>query len=145
VLPGTYRTAGTDSCYWARLSGLGATLAEIIANDYARGPAVATIAATDAGFQASRCGIWRLNAPAVPTASPGDGTWRVGLDIAAGTYQVTVPAGGWCYWARLSGFGGTLAEIVTAANVRPGPAIVTIEPTDAGFQSSRCGTWTPSP
>jgi len=41
---------------------------------------------------------------------------------------------------RLSGFGGTLAEII-ANNFGNGPAVVDIAPTDRGFNSSTCATW----
>jgi hypothetical protein len=60
-----------------------------------------------------------------------------------GTYEATVPAGGSCYWARLSSF----SDDNTIANgiVSFGPAIVTIDATDAGFDSSRCGTWALAP
>jgi hypothetical protein len=138
VPAGTYRTAGSASCYWARLSGFGGTSAEIIANAFGAGPMVATIAASDVGFTSSRCGTWRLDAPAVPTASPGDGIWRVGIDVQPGTYTAT---GESCYWARLSGFSGDSDEII-ANDIVTGPGIVTIDPTDAGFESSRCGAWT---
>jgi hypothetical protein len=44
----------------------------------------------------------------------------------------------------LSGFGGTLGEII-ANDLASGPTIVTIAASDAGFQSSGCGTWSPLP
>lgn len=141
VVPGTYRAGGGSACYWARLSGFGGTLDEIIANDLGPGPAVVTIATEDAGFGTRGCGTWRRNAPAAPTLSPGDGTWRVGIDIAPGTYTATVPADGACYWARLSGFGGTIREIVANDLLTAGGAIVSVAPSDAGFTSRGCGTW----
>ena len=55
---GTYRTDGSDSCYWERLSGFGGTLAEIIANDNPDGQVVVTILQTDKGFTTKRCGTW---------------------------------------------------------------------------------------
>ncbi len=69
----------------------------------------------------------------------GDGTWRVGLDIPPGTYRTQASPG--CYAARLSGFGGTLSEIIVNefASVS---LVVTVEPSDVGFESSGCGTWT---
>jgi hypothetical protein len=144
IEPGTYRAVGAPSCYWARLSGFGGTLDEIIANELGSGPQVATIASTDTGFKSSGCGMWRLSAPAVPTAAPGDGTWRVGLDIAPGTYQATVTTG-FCYWVRLAAFSGSLDDILANVIVMNGPALVTIEATDAGFKSSGCGTWMLAP
>jgi hypothetical protein len=79
IQPGTYRTAGIASCYWARLWVFGGS--DILANGAGSGPAVVTIFPDDGGFKSSGCGTWQLNAPAVPTATPGDGVWRVGVDI----------------------------------------------------------------
>lgn len=71
----------------------------------------------------------------------GDGTWKVGDDIKPGTYRSANDSGA-CYWARLSGLSGGLDDLI--ANENPGgPTIVTIQETDKGFQSMRCGTWTP--
>lgn len=136
ILPGTYRTAGTANCYWARLSIVGAG-DNVLANYAGSGPAVVTIFATDGGFKSTGCGTWILNAPAAPTASPGDGVWRIGIDVKAGTYHAA--GGDSCQWARLYGFAGN-SQIET--HVEPGPAAVTIQSTDAGFESHKCGTWT---
>jgi hypothetical protein len=85
-------------------------------------------------------GVRRVPAPP-PNTAFGDGTHRVGSGgIAPGTYRSS-PTEENCYWERVSGFGGTLDEII--ANNIGGPEIVTIEATDAGFDSSRCGTWRP--
>jgi len=72
----------------------------------------------------------------------GSGTWTVGSQVPAGTYRTAGGPG--CYAARLSGFGGTIDDIIaneyTSGSV---PLTVTIEPTDAGFESDAdCGTWT---
>lgn len=79
-----------------------------------------------------------------PTTDPHphfvDGTYTVGKDIQAGTYRTRVASSG-CYFERLSGFGGTLSEIIANDNT-DFPAIVTIAATDKGFKSSNCGTWT---
>jgi len=70
----------------------------------------------------------------------GDGTHVVGTGIQPGTYQNSDSSAG-CYWERLSGFGGTVEEII-ANGFTYGPAVVTVSPTDAGFTSARCGFWT---
>ena len=89
---------------------------------------------------------WQLRAAVdgapVPTPSFGDGTRRVGADVAPGTYRNSGLPGQSCYWERLSGFGGTFDEI-EANDIVSGRTIVTILPSDAGFSSSRCGTWSP--
>jgi hypothetical protein len=74
-----------------------------------------------------------------PQTSFGNGTFIVGTDIQPGTYRTT--GGSNCYYARLSGFGGTSGEIIANANTDGSGAIVTIEPSDVGFQSSGCNTW----
>jgi hypothetical protein len=69
-----------------------------------------------------------------------DGQWQVGTDILPGTYANLHD--GDCAWARLSGFGGTPADVITDQSwSEPGAVIVTIDPTDAGFRSEHCGTW----
>ena len=79
----------------------------------------------------------------IPQLPPTDGTFRVGSAatsmFTAGTY--TANSGGSCYWARLSGFGGTLDEVI-ANSYGTGPQVVTILPSDAGFATHGCGPWT---
>ena len=55
---GTYRTDGGGTCYWARLSGLGGGLNDIIANGLPDGPATVQISSSDAAFESSGCGEW---------------------------------------------------------------------------------------
>ncbi|MCX6704826.1 MAG: hypothetical protein NT162_00600 [Candidatus Woesebacteria bacterium] len=69
-----------------------------------------------------------------------DGIFEVGKDIQAGTYRTRIGSSG-CYYSRLSGFGGSLGEIISNENTDY-PAVITIAATDKGFKSSRCGTWT---
>lgn len=57
--PGTYRSTVGDGCYWARLSGTGGELDDIIANDNPSGPAIVTIRSTDKAFESRGCGEWR--------------------------------------------------------------------------------------
>ena len=135
VQPGTYRAAGSVTCTWARLLAL--SNMEVLANRSGSGPSIVTINPTDGAFQSSGCGSWVLNAPAVPTTNPGPGVWRVGVDIQPGTYQSSGGEG--CYWARLHSFQGNSQ---LESNVVFGPTTVNILPTDVGFESNRCGTWT---
>ncbi|GAA1086856.1 hypothetical protein [Nocardiopsis metallicus] len=58
ISPGTYRSEGTSSCYWARLSGTGGTLDSIIANNFGGGRQVVTISGSDVAFETSSCGGW---------------------------------------------------------------------------------------
>src|SRR5215217_7541608 len=68
-----------------------------------------------------------------------DGTYQVGTDIQPGTYRNS--GGRNCYWERLRGFDGGMNAIIANGGSN-NPSIVTIAPTDAGFQSQGCGTWT---
>jgi hypothetical protein len=81
--------------------------------------------------------------PRVPerqVPSFGDGTYQVGTDIEPGIYR-TREGSPYCYWERLRNIGGGINGILANGGTNA-PGIVTIEPTDAGFQSDSCGTWT---
>jgi hypothetical protein len=145
VQAGTYRTrTGSPNCYWARLSGLGGSKAEIIANDYDPAPVVVTIASTDKGFQTSGCAPWTSDLSAITSSrtSFGDGEFIVPTDVVPGVYQA--PGGADCYWARLKGFGGTLSDLISH-DTPQGRVAMTIATVDRGFKSAACGTWTPDP
>ncbi len=142
IQPGTYRTREASSgCYYARLKGFGGTIDDIIANANTDAPAIITIAAKDKGFQTNNCGVWTKDLSAITTSKTSfeDGMYIVKTDIKPGTYKSSGQSG--CYYARLSGFGGTTDDII-ANNNTDTPAIVTINATDKGFQSDNCGSWT---
>ncbi len=69
-----------------------------------------------------------------------DGVWEVPTEVRPGTYRAASADG--CYWARLKALTGATRDII-ANDIANGPAIVTVDPGDAGFESSRCGKWTP--
>src|SRR5262245_290150 len=81
-----------------------------------------------------------------PTAAPApaaqDGTLIVGTDIQPGTYRSRGAASGDqnCYWARLRDFSGATGSVLDVG-VGPGQAVVTIAPTDKGFQTRNCQPW----
>ena len=66
----------------------------------------------------------------------GDGIFIVGKEVKPGTYRSR--GGGSCYWARLSGFGGS--DIIVNGGFNRNQ-IVTISSSDRGFESRSCGTW----
>lgn len=143
--PGRYRSnnAQTASCYWARLKDTLGESGSTLANDIGGGPRVVDILGTDAAFHSSNCATWSaVVAPVTPGPSAPftDGIFIVGLDIQPGTWA-SDGSGASCYWARLRGFTGVSTDTI-ANDFGPSPAIVTILPTDAGFEVSRCGTWT---
>jgi hypothetical protein len=78
----------------------------------------------------------------VATRIEGGGTFIVGSDVAPGTYRSSGPEPGalFCYFARLSGFSGELEDIIANDNSE-GPTVVTIEPSDAAFETSSCQPW----
>ncbi len=82
-------------------------------------------------------------APAPATSAAiatfGPGMKLVGKDIVPGTYRA--PGSAACYWERLNGFAGKLGNII-GNEFSSGPQIVTINASDRGFNSKRCGTWT---
>lgn len=57
VKPGTYRSSGGGTCYWARLRDLNGDIDSIIANNIGSNPVV-TIKKSDKAFETSRCGEW---------------------------------------------------------------------------------------
>jgi len=147
---GLWHSKGGSGCYWARLSGFGGTLDEIIANDFSTGgPRYVQVDPTDAGFETSGCDPWYrdgFDAEPGPQATPGQpfgpGDYKIGVEVAAGRYQSAGPSdpGGLCYWARLRGFHGTLGDIVTN-NIGGGSMVVDISPSDFGFSSDGCQPW----
>ena len=68
----------------------------------------------------------------------GSGTKVVGKDIQPSTRTRHDSSG--CYFARLKGFSGSVDDILANDNT-DARVVVTILPTDAGFQSSNCDTW----
>ena len=96
IQPGTYRTSAAG-CYWARQTGLGGTIDDIIANGStsANGGYV-TILATDRAFL-SRCS-WTLDSgtSGSGTSSSNTGTPTVGRIVSGAdwaAYEITNPSG----------------------------------------------------
>ncbi|WP_231984889.1 hypothetical protein [Mycobacterium sp. E796] len=86
-----------------------------------------------------------VTAPSPPfaprTVIETDGTYRVGIDIVAGTYRSGGPSpegGSDCYWARLSSLGATH---IIDSDIGTGPQVVMITPTDKAFLTRSCQTW----
>ena len=58
MAPGTYSSAASEICRWARLTGFGGTNEETISDGGANMGDVVTISASDKGFRSSHCGPW---------------------------------------------------------------------------------------
>ncbi|MFP1154619.1 hypothetical protein ACK280_21385 [Mycobacterium sherrisii] len=56
IAPGTYRTDGSSSCYWARLRSLNTS--DVIDNSVGDGQQVVAILPTDTAFVTRGCGTW---------------------------------------------------------------------------------------
>jgi Rad3-related DNA helicase len=80
-----------------------------------------------------------LETEAEENSFPGTGTFLVNDEISPGTYRSEDTSS--CYWARLSGTGGTLDSII-ANNFGAGRQVVTISGSDVAFETSSCGGWT---
>ena len=152
--PGRYRATAVDpqdSCYWARLSGFGGTGEEVIARSEFRGESfIAEIELSDAGFTTDGdCGVWMPDSgtPVRSVRAPVEaGVYYVGTEVSPGRYRAASRSGeSSCRWWRLGGFGGSRGEVLGSYDLELFVAysfIVDIAPTDAGFASTRCGTWT---
>lgn len=101
----------------------------------------ATVAQREADVQAREDAV-SATEQLVKDNSFSDGIWKVGAEIAPGTYRNS--GGSFCHWARLSGFSGDLGDIL-ANDLPSGSALVTIRPSDLGFETNGCGTWTLQP
>ena len=80
--------------------------------------------------------------PKGPKTSFGPGKYKVGTDIAAGSYATDGPADSAipnCYWARERNNSGSLNAIIANDNTT-GPTSVTV---NAGeyFETTGCKTW----
>jgi len=166
VAPGTYRNVQNgESCTWTRQAAVtaeeppegetdegetddGETDDGVIATATVSGEgrSIVTIGEGDAAFVTEGCGDWVLDVGRItlrPNQPFVSGTYRVGRDVAAGTWTASNTAE--CTWSRLSGFGGIEEEVIetgTGTDVQT----VTIAASDLGFTADEaCGTWTLDP
>ncbi|WP_330458272.1 hypothetical protein OIB37_16025 [Streptomyces sp. NBC_00820] len=147
VKPGTYRTTGNtdDMCYWERDKDASGEMDSTLANDNVSGASYVTIKATDKLFKSTGCKDWETvdpkakGTPASSMAGNG-GMFKVGTDIAPGTYKSTGNADDSCYWERTKDAEHGLDSIIANNNVT-GNAVVTIRSTDAYFKTTGCGNW----
>lgn len=153
VAPGRYRArpSGGGRCSWTRLSKFGGSNGNdtgVIGRWWVRGrSALVDIAPTDVGFHSTGCGTWSPDLSSVLAAAEPftRGTYLVGSDLPPGRYRATAEQPRWsCYWARLSGFGGTEEEVIGRSEFLGASFIAEIKPSDAGFTTDGdCGTWLP--
>ncbi|WP_455358988.1 hypothetical protein [Streptomyces sp. SYSU K21746] len=147
IKPGTYKSSGNDDgmCYWERAKDSKAELDSIIANDNVTGTAYVTVKATDKIFKSTGCQDWEAvdpKATGTPAAAmKGDGgMFKIGTDIAPGTYKSSGNTDDMCYWERAKDAEHGLESIAANDNVS-GNAIVTITAKDAYFKTTGCQDW----
>ncbi|WP_427166947.1 hypothetical protein ACQF4J_26810 [Streptomyces sp. C1-1] len=149
VKPGTYRTTGNSDgmCYWERAKDAKGEMDSILANDNVTGASYVTVKATDKIFKSNGCKDWEavdLKAKAKGTPASrmaGDGgMFRVGADIAPGTYRSTGNTDDSCYWERTKDAKGDMNSIIANNNVS-GTAVVTISASDGYFKTTGCKDW----
>ncbi|KOU55172.1 hypothetical protein ADK57_45490 [Streptomyces sp. MMG1533] len=147
VKPGTYRTTGNSDgmCYWERAKDASGEMDSLLANDNVTGTSYVTVKATDKLFKSSDCNDWEAvdlkakGSPASEMAGDG-GMFRVGADIAPGTYKSTGNADDSCYWERDKDAEHSMDSIVANNNVN-GTAVVTISSSDVYFKTAGCKDW----
>jgi hypothetical protein len=147
IKPGTYRTTGNSDgmCYWERAKDASGETDSVLANDNVTGTSYVTVKATDKVFKTSDCEDWEAvdlkakGSPATKMAGDG-GMFRVGADIAPGTYKSTGNTDDSCYWEREKDAEHSMDSIVANDNVN-GTAVVTISASDVYFKTSGCQDW----
>lgn len=148
IKPGTYRTTGNtdDMCYWERAKDASGEMDSLLANDNVSGTSYVTIQAGDKIFTSSGCNDWEAVGPKAEGGSPATemagsgGMFKVGTDIAPGTYKSTGNKDDMCYWERAKDAEHSLDSIIANNNVS-GTAVVTISASDAYFKTSGCQDW----
>ncbi|MFE0518817.1 hypothetical protein [Streptomyces sp. NPDC058954] len=149
IKPGTYRTTGNSDgmCYWERAKDAKGEMDSILSNDNVTGASYVTVKPTDKIFKSNGCKDWEavdLKAKAKGTPASrmaGDGgMFRVGADIAPGTYRSTGNTDDSCYWERTKDAKGDMNSIIANNNVS-GTAVVTISASDGYFKTTGCKDW----
>jgi hypothetical protein len=68
-----------------------------------------------------------------------DGTWTVGVNVAAGAYRTTAPVSGSCYWS-ITKSGSNGGDIINNDIVQGGVPSVNLA-AGQDFKSQGCGDW----
>ncbi|MFD1658141.1 hypothetical protein ACFSL4_07905 [Streptomyces caeni] len=149
IKPGTYRTTGnTDGmCYWERAKDASGEIDSLLANDNVTGTSYVTVKATDKLFKSRDCEDWEAvgtktaGSPSGSRVKGDGGMYRVGVDIAPGTYKSTGNKDDSCYWEREKDALHSIDSIAANDNVT-GTAVVTVSAKDAYFKTTGCQDWT---
>ncbi|MEU0410229.1 hypothetical protein ABZ307_20745 [Streptomyces griseorubiginosus] len=147
IKPGTYRTVGNSDgmCYWERAKDASGEVDSLLANDNVTGTSYVTVKAGDKLFKSSDCNDWEAvdakakGSPAAKMSGDG-GMFRVGADIAPGTYRSTGNTDDSCYWERTKDAEHGIDSILANDNVN-GTAVVRIGASDGYFKTAGCKDW----
>ncbi|MFC8434341.1 hypothetical protein [Streptomyces sp. NPDC057253] len=147
IKPGTYRTTGnTDGlCYWERAKDASGEVDSLLANDNVTGTSYVTVKSGDKLFKSSDCHDWEAvgakakGSPATRMSGDG-GMFRVGADIAPGTYRSTGNTDDSCYWERTKDAEHGIDSILANDNAN-GTAVVRIGASDGYFKTAGCKDW----
>lgn len=140
IKPGVYRSEPSDYCYWER-RGLGDDGHWVVLESGIYAPAIVEIKDTDYEFYSEDCIGWKPVEKTYsdkPLTNFSDGMYVVGKHIKPGLYKASDGSSSSCYWERLSGFSGSLDDIIDNRN---SVGTVNISPSDKGFLTHGCGTW----
>ena len=146
VKPGVYVADGNDGrCVWFTLDDFThRPRPGHLITWWKVGPPIVELPQDGIGFYSIRCGDWVLrdvDVPDAPSTEFGAGSYLVGKDVAPGVYA-TDAGDGVCDWFRTAPFGDTAPD-ATGGYASVGKQTIRILPTDTGFYSNGCGTWTP--
>ncbi|MEU3605705.1 hypothetical protein AB0E83_09665 [Streptomyces sp. NPDC035033] len=148
VKPGLYRSTGNKDaeCYWERAKDATGEVDSILANDNVTGTAYVEIKASDKLFTSTSCGTWEAvdpkaaGTPSGTTLKGSGGMFKVGVDVAPGTYKSTGNQDAECYWERTKDASHSTDSILANDNVT-GTAVVKITAKDGYFKTAGCGDW----
>jgi hypothetical protein len=100
-----------------------------------------TVTASDLAPEPPAASVSPTSASVPSDTIPGEGTYRVGVDVQPGNYKSSpAQAGLTCFGFRLSDLSGDFSANINAVQ-GDGPVYVTIQPSDAGFKTSGCQIW----
>jgi hypothetical protein len=112
-----------------------------LGNSWGYGMAVVDILPDDVGFASMGCGTWEpFEPPAEPLTSFPAGQYVVGDQIVPGRYVSEGGSDADCFWNRVADFTGSQEASLDLQ--LGGAREVDVLPTDGGFITVDCGTWT---
>jgi hypothetical protein len=143
---GRWMSEPAGECRWETATDFSAAPDKAIGSD--AGPGVRFVDLAAGGvptFSSAGCGSWRRATTVPYTTNPSgpivaDGQFRVGIDVAAGTWTSAGEPG--CSWARRSAFDGTGESLIEQSEGGAGESEEVTLAVGEGFDTADCGGWT---